>query len=215
MTNLSTNEQVMAILLQDFAISNHHRRLLSASLKAFSNKGYMETSVQDIVKLARTSKSTFYNHYQNKESILVHLFQLITDALILRVERTLASCPPTSQRTYRAIKTYIDTCFTYREIAKLLMIDTVGLSPKLEKMRYKVIEYFAHIFQRELTTTPEGAVLPKEKWILSYAMVGAVNQIVIQSLSLEVPPSTDFIANVLEQMLSRILRDPLNCTRGG
>lgn len=209
MASLSIDEQVMAIVLQDFPLSNQQRRLLSASLKAFSESGYLETSVQDIVKLARTSKSTFYKHYKNKDGILVHLFQLIADALTLRVERTLDSYPPTSQRTYKAIKTYIDTCFNYREIAKLLMVDTVGLCPELERMRFKVIDYFAHIFQRELTSTPEESVIPTEKWILSHAMVGAVNQIVIQSLSLVVPPSTEVIANVLEQMLSRILRDPL------
>lgn len=205
---LPERDSFISTLARDTPLSNQQLRLLSASLKAFTTKGYLETSVQDIVRLARTSKSTFYKYYKNKDSLLIHLFQLVAQALIRLVEETLASYPPTSKRTYEAIKTYIHTCFTYRDVTKLLMVDTVGLCPELEAERLKVYDYFAHIFQRELaSTTNHNKRGAKEKWILSHAMVGAVNQIVIQSLMLPALPPPDILANVLEKMLSKILRD--------
>ncbi|MBA4494504.1 TetR/AcrR family transcriptional regulator [Paenactinomyces guangxiensis] len=183
-------------------------RLLTASLKAFTENGYLETSVQDIVTIARTSKTTFYKYYKNKDALLIHLFQLVATALIETVEVTLKSYPPTSERTYQGIKTYIDTCFRYRDIAKLLMVDTVGLCPELESRRLDVYDHFARIFQRELSCSPDQTEsIAREKWVLSHAMVGAVNQIVIQSVMLKNLPPTELLAGVLEKMLSKILRD--------
>ncbi|SEN29230.1 TetR/AcrR family transcriptional regulator [Lihuaxuella thermophila] len=207
---LPEKDSFISTLTQHTPLSNQQLRLLSASLKAFTSRGYLDTSVQDIVRMARTSKSTFYKYYKNKDALLVHLFQLVAQALIGLVEEALASYPPTSERTYEAIKTYIQTCFNHRDVAKLLMVDTVGLCPDLEAERLQVYEYFARIFQRELASTtyhhkPEA----KEKWILSHAMVGAVNQIVIQSLMLPSLPSPELLARVLEKMLSKILRDEI------
>lgn len=191
-------------LLQEIPLPEQQARLVSASLKAFANKGYMDTSVQEIVTLARTSKSTFYKYYKNKEAMLVHIFQIVATILVSRVENSLSACPPTSERTYQAIKTYIDTCFTYRDLAKLILVETVGLFPEVEAMREKLIDYFVHIFQRELLVSPRHE---DTKWVVSHAMVGAVNQVVLQSLMLEVLPSSHLLATILEQMLSKILRD--------
>ncbi|MBA4543574.1 MULTISPECIES: TetR/AcrR family transcriptional regulator [Thermoactinomyces] len=197
---------LFSLLQEDFPLSNQQYRLLSASLAAFSKSGYPSTSVSMIVANARTSKSTFYKHYKNKESILIHLFDLLSTALIRKVEDVLRSVPPTSKRTFQAIKTYIDTCFTHRDAAKLLMVDTVGLVPSLEKKRQAVIDQFASIFQRELSSLTCHR-LTKEQWILSHAMVGAINQIVIRSLLEEELPSPVELAGVLEKMMSKLLRE--------
>jgi AcrR family transcriptional regulator len=186
-------------------LSPQQIRLLSASLKAFSQKGYHRVSVSDIVAYARTSKTTFYKHYKNKSDLLAHLFHLTTRLLIAKVEEVLAVHPPTAERTRLAIRTYIDTCFKYRIAAKLLMVDTVGLVAELEEKRREVTDYFAGIFQRELMN--HSRLSRQEQWILSHAMVGAVHQVVIQSLLLLELPSPGLLARVLENMLSKILRE--------
>jgi AcrR family transcriptional regulator len=180
-------------------------RLLSAALQTFSRKEYHRASVSDIVTCARTSKTTFYKYYQNKSDLLAHLFHLTTRLLINRVEEVLAAHPPTAERTRLAIRTYIDTCFKYRIAAKLLMIDTVGQAAELEEKRREVIGHFAGIFQRELMS--HSRLSRQEQWILSHAMVGAVHQVVVQSLQLPELPSSSHLARVLENMLSKILRE--------
>jgi AcrR family transcriptional regulator len=44
-------------------------RLLRCAEKVFSQKGYYETQVSDIVKLARVAKGTIYQYFENKEGI--------------------------------------------------------------------------------------------------------------------------------------------------
>lgn len=179
-------------------------RILSAAAKAFTKKGYVATTVSDIVSLAHASKSTFYKHYPNKKAVLKHLFDLVSKAVVERVEKKLCDYPPTtSKRTYQAIKEYIRMCLTYKDLAKLLLIDAIGYVPELQEKREEMMRFFAGIFQRELMLIKTD----QERWILSYAMVGAIHQVVIQSLLSEEMPDVDHITNILEKMLSKILRD--------
>ena len=46
------------------------RRLLDAAMICFDERGYYETRVNDVVKIAKTSHGTFYLYFSNKEDLL-------------------------------------------------------------------------------------------------------------------------------------------------
>jgi AcrR family transcriptional regulator len=50
-------------------------RLLRCAEKAFSKKGFYETQVSDIVKLAHVAKGTIYQYFKNKEEIFTILLE--------------------------------------------------------------------------------------------------------------------------------------------
>jgi TetR/AcrR family transcriptional regulator, fatty acid metabolism regulator protein len=50
-------------------------RLLRCAEKAFSKKGFYETQVSDIVKLAHVAKGTIYQYFNNKEEIFTTLLE--------------------------------------------------------------------------------------------------------------------------------------------
>lgn len=52
------------------------RRIIDESLKLFSVKGFAGTSMNDILKAAKTSKGGFYNHFKSKE----HLFHAVLES---------------------------------------------------------------------------------------------------------------------------------------
>ena len=45
-------------------------RIIAESLKLFSLKGFLSTSIQDIMGAAHTSKGGLYNHFESKEALL-------------------------------------------------------------------------------------------------------------------------------------------------
>ena len=48
-------------------------RIIHESLKLFSLKGFVSTSIDDILKAANSSKGGFYNHFKSKEDLFHHV----------------------------------------------------------------------------------------------------------------------------------------------
>lgn len=55
--------------------------ILDAAKKAFSSKGYHETSVSDIVSAVGVSQGSFYNYFSNKKEIFKTILEEYGDAL--------------------------------------------------------------------------------------------------------------------------------------
>jgi AcrR family transcriptional regulator len=49
----------------------YHERLFRAALKLFGEKGFAETTIEDITKAADLGKGTFFNYFPTKEHILI------------------------------------------------------------------------------------------------------------------------------------------------
>lgn len=61
-------------------------KIIDESLKLFSVKGYMSTSITDIIQAAGSSKGGFYNHFKSKEDLY---FEILSKARKLWRERNL------------------------------------------------------------------------------------------------------------------------------
>ena len=61
-------------------------RIHHESLKLFSTKGYLNTSISDIMQAADTSKGGFYNHFDSKEDLF---FEVLAIAQVIWREKVL------------------------------------------------------------------------------------------------------------------------------
>lgn len=50
------------------------RQILESAIKCFGEKGYQNTTIDDIVKDSKMSKGTVYNYFKNKEELYLTLF---------------------------------------------------------------------------------------------------------------------------------------------
>ncbi len=57
-------------------------RLLRAGLDAFTETGYDNTTVSDIVRRAAMTPSTFYNYFRDKDALLEELLERLADELL-------------------------------------------------------------------------------------------------------------------------------------
>ena len=52
------------------AKQNVKRRIVDAAWELFYEKGYDDTTVDDIIRLSETSKGSFYYYFSSKDSLL-------------------------------------------------------------------------------------------------------------------------------------------------
>ena len=67
-------------------VTELQERIVHESLRLFSLKGFLSTSVSDIMEVANTSKGGFYNHFSSKEDLF---FQVLQEARRIWRERVL------------------------------------------------------------------------------------------------------------------------------
>ncbi len=70
----------MVAVISEPAQATHRDRLIAAMAASIEAKGYRETTVADVVRLARTSRRTFYEHFVDRESCFLALFDATNDA---------------------------------------------------------------------------------------------------------------------------------------
>src|SRR5215471_14086378 len=85
-------------------------RLLEAALQLFAEMGFHDTSVDEVVAQARTSKSAFYEHFESKEDCFRVLLQQEGGALIAAVREAARDGGGHRQRTRLGIAAFVDTC---------------------------------------------------------------------------------------------------------
>ena len=66
---------------------NLKQEIIHESLKLFSLKGFLSTSINDILKAANTSKGGFYNHFASKEDLF---FEVLDEARRIWREKCLS-----------------------------------------------------------------------------------------------------------------------------
>ncbi len=161
------------------------RRLLEAALKTFAEIGYYDTSVDMIVAEAHTSKTTFYEFFQSKEDCVRDILAREGGELIYRVVTEAAQGTDHRERMRRGIRAFVMACAERRQLARVLLFESVGVSPEIEAVRHNLHGKFAHVVAEEVRRAQGSdefyaAVDPE---IFGRAVVGAVNEATGASLS--------------------------------
>ena len=87
---------------------NLKEKIIHESLKLFSLKGFLGTSIHDILEAADTSKGGFYNHFSSKEDLF---FQVLDEARKIWREKNLKGLDQIENPTAvikRLLKNYKD-----------------------------------------------------------------------------------------------------------
>ena len=80
--------------------------ILATALEQFSNKGYFNTSVQDIRRAADVSIGSIYHHFKGKEAIAKSLYDSLIEEMTCRIEGILLEYDSTHDRG-RAVVSYL------------------------------------------------------------------------------------------------------------
>jgi AcrR family transcriptional regulator len=155
------------------------RRLLDAALSLFVEQGFHAASVEDIVARARTSKSAFYEHFESKEDCFRRLLEEEGGALVAAVSAAAAAGGDHRERIRLGIGAFVRTCLRRGKAARLLLVESVGLSESIEAVRHRLHGQFAELVEGEVRHA-QGAgdpgLVAVEAALYGRVVVGAVNE---------------------------------------
>jgi AcrR family transcriptional regulator len=147
--------------------------LLEAATRHFGSHGYHAATVPMIVAEAGSSVGSFYAHFRNKEDA----FAAVLQALGRKMADVLQQARESQTDPLKRIPTAIESLFLYLVEnpieARILIVESSGLSPRLEKVRRGILREQAEQVCHALEAAPD-AFYVADPAIAANCLVGAV-----------------------------------------
>jgi len=179
-------------------------RILHAALSVFARKGYHRAVVDDIVRASRTSKGAVYHHFPNKEALFLALVDEFSARLAESVAAAIGGAHGALGKVEAALRSGLETFARHRELARILLLESVSLGPAYERKRADIHGRFADLIRAYLDqAAAEGSIPPLDTRVATLAWLGAVNEVVIQWLHTGEP---DLLAEVVPALTPMLLR---------
>jgi AcrR family transcriptional regulator len=123
----------------------HRQRLIDAMAASIEEKGYRETTVADVVRIARTSRRTFYEHFEDREACFLALFDSVNDATIEAIAAAVRPELPLEEQVDIALEAYIDAITAHPALYQSFVRELPGLGQAGADRQLAVIERFAQL----------------------------------------------------------------------
>lgn len=133
-------------------------RLLDGLAASIAETGYPRTTVADIVRRARTSRRTFYEHFADKEACFVALLADMNAQMIREISAAVDPHAPWRRQVRQAVEAWI-ACADSRPAIMLSWIrDVPSLGAEARRLRRETMEAFVTMIQALCDTDKWQAV---------------------------------------------------------
>ena len=178
-------------------------RILEAAVNVFSRKGYHDARVDELVAESRTSKGAIYFHFPSKEQIFLALVDEFAALLEQKLIDSISSEGDGVHGVDAALRVGLETFARYRSLAKIFLVQAVGLGAAFEEKRLQILNRFAGVIRSYLDqAVTDGDIPPIDTQVAAFAWIGAINEVVIRWVH-SGEPSPDEIHPALRLLLLR------------
>lgn len=184
-------------------------RILEAAVKVFAIKGYHDAKVDDIVGEAQTSKGAFYFYFPSKQDIFIALSDTFADLLESKVREAIQSESHGLRQMDSALRVSLGLFSQYRGLAKIALVQAVGLGAVFEERRRAINDRLTRLVQTRLeAAVAEGSIPPLKADLAARAWVGVLNEVVTHWIYTGTPPLEESLPE-LRKFLARSIGVPV------
>lgn len=146
-------------LSSEEVVASQRERILAAVIDAVAEKGFVHTSVADVLARAKVSRLTFYRLFRDKEDCFVSAFEARASLLAQVLQSVLdeepgPGAPPRSahsqkdevlDRVDRILSTYLAVLASDPASARALLIEVYAAGPRALEQRSRSMQQFVDV----------------------------------------------------------------------
>jgi TetR/AcrR family transcriptional regulator, fatty acid metabolism regulator protein len=151
------------------------KNILEVATRLFGERGYHAATVPMIVAASASSTGSFYKYFRNKEDVFGAALEALGEqamAVILAAHATDAG--PVAQVRAALEGLFLFLASNPRE-ARLLIVESSGLSPDLERIRRAILDRYSTHVRETLAARPDVFTCPDIS-VAARCVVGAVHE---------------------------------------
>jgi AcrR family transcriptional regulator len=121
----------------------NRERLIAAMAASVEERGYADTTVADVVRLARTSRRTFYEHFQDRADCFLALFDVTNDQMFAALAAAVDPSAPWERQVDQALGAYLDAVVSRPALFRSFVRELPALGERGAAHQLAAIERFA------------------------------------------------------------------------
>jgi AcrR family transcriptional regulator len=155
------------------------RRLLEGMAAAIRECGFRDSTVADVVRHARTSRRTFYEHFPSKQACFVALLQEANAAMVCQIAAAVDPGAPWDAQVRQAIEAWVAGAQADLALTLSWIRDLPSLGSEARHLQREGLEAFVVLIQN-LSDTPElraAGVAPPSRQ-LAILLLGGLRELI-------------------------------------
>jgi AcrR family transcriptional regulator len=153
---------------------NHRERLYGAMVAVSAEKGYAETTVGGLIRVAGVSRTTFYKYFEDKEACFLTTLEVLVAGIVGITRSQLRSEESWQQRAGQGMETFMQLLVTQPDSARLCVVEADAAGPRARAVVDRAAKEFEAMVASVFEELPEQRGMPPE---MVRAMVGAARKI--------------------------------------
>ncbi len=156
-------------------------QIKETALGVFSDRGYHDTSVSDLVSAAGVARGTFYLYFDSKDAIFLELL----DDLIVHLRSNIVgvdtspSAPPLDVQLRATVVRIFETVLSNRPLTRIIFREAVGLHDAVdERLRQFDDDLHAYVIKSLRAGAASGLVRCRDPQISAACVVGSMRELV-------------------------------------
>jgi AcrR family transcriptional regulator len=166
-----------------FPGSQGHRpprdRILEAMLVTSGELGYEQVAVRHVIERARTSRATFYKHFEGREDCFAQAYGDFTEWLYRRLTGVAGRQPSWREGVRAALAELLEFCANQPALAKALLVEVHAAGERSLAQRRDLMERLSHALDSARREIPSRQAPPP---IASDFIVGAIDTLLVAKL---------------------------------
>lgn len=181
-------------------------RILNGLAQSIRDRGLAATQITHIVANARTSRSTFYKCFEDKDSCFFELVRIVTTIGLAEVENAVDSTASWRDQVQLAMGTYFGLLGVDPALTVAWSRDLAGLGPQGVAVQQEGVERYADLMRR-IT----GRVVMRRAGVRQLTMeaavmlVAGINAMVVRSIELG-EPNLDRLSPIAVSIVTAALK---------
>lgn len=104
--------------------SDKHRRIIEAAVKVFAKNGFYNSKVSEIARAANVADGTIYLYFQNKDDILIRLFEEEMSTILQKMTAEVEKENDPAKKLQRFALIHLKLVEDNQELAEIIQVET-------------------------------------------------------------------------------------------
>jgi AcrR family transcriptional regulator len=184
--------------------AQRRERLLDAGLEVFGTDGYAGSSIRSVSAAASLNSRYFYESFSDREDLLYHVYKRVVSEVAVAVVAVTTAAETIEEQAYEGLRAAWTILTEDPRKARVLALEVVGVSDRLERFRRENRHAFADILLQN-SRAITGDLTGLDPVLTARSLMGAVLDLLVDWINGDLDATVEEIVEHFTRLFTAVV----------